>query len=216
MIVSPEGMSQNPYLCFTPALKGVILKGMEEVIGRLGVNAVFNLTGLSYLVKAPAGLEPEMLVPYCDVSSMQDTMEQLYGFRGGHGLALKAGRACFDIALRAYGQQLGLLDLDFRLQPTHSKIRNGMHCLAQFMSEWGESPVRVEEGAVCYRWIVTSCPLCWGRHSDVPICHMQVGMLQQFMYWASGGKNYNVTETECSAMGNKDCVFSIDKVALDY
>jgi predicted hydrocarbon binding protein len=190
---------------------------MEEVIGRAGVSAVLNLSGLSSLVKPSMPLFPEegVLISYHDLSDTQDTLEQLYGLRSGRGLALKAGRALFTISLRQYGRELGLLDKEFRLQPPVVKIQAGLRRLACFFSQTGDSAVRLEEDPRHFHWIVDNCPLCWGRRSDVPICHMQVGMLQEFFYWASGGKNYAIEETECSAMGARACAFSIDKIALD-
>jgi predicted hydrocarbon binding protein len=210
-------MPENPYLCCSPALKGVILRSMEEVIGRSGVNAVLNLSGLSFLMKPAIPVDPEggVLISYHDLSDTQDNLEQLYGLRGGRGLALKAGRAFFTFALRQYGRELGLLDNDFRLQPPAVKIQAGLRRLARFFSQTGDSAIHLEEDPRQFRWTVENCPLCWRRRSDVPICHMQVGVLQEYFYWASGGKNYNIVETECSAAGAKACVFTIDKIALD-
>ena len=188
---------------------------MEEVIGRSGVSAVLNLSGLSYFNKPALPVDQGMLIPYHDLSDTQDTLEQLYGLRGGRGLALKSGRAFFTFALRQYGQELGLLDQEFRLQPSTVKIPAGLKRLAHFFSQTGDSAIHVEEDSHQFRWIAENCPLCWGRRSEVPICHMQVGMLQEYFYWASSGKNYAIIETECSAMGAKACVFTIDKTALD-
>jgi predicted hydrocarbon binding protein len=190
---------------------------MEEVIGRAGVNAVLNLSGLSFLVRPAAPIDSDggLLIPYRYLSDTQDNLEQLYGLRGGRGLALKSGRAFFTFALREYGKDLGLLDQDFRFQPPAVKIQAGLRHLAGFFNRTGDSAIRLEEDSSQFRWIVENCPLCWNRRSDVPICHMQVGMLQEYFYWASGGKTYNIVETECSAAGAKACVFKIDKVALD-
>ena len=190
---------------------------MEEVIGRSGVSAVLNLSGLSSIIRPTISLDPEggVLISYHDLSDTQDTLEQLYGLRSGRGLALKAGRALFTFSLRQYGRELGLLDKDFLLQSPAVKIQNGLQRLAHYFSQTGDSVIHLEENPRQVRWIVERCPLCWGRRSETPICHMQVGMLQEFFYWSSGGKNYAIEETECSAMGDGACVFTIDKVALD-
>jgi len=190
---------------------------MEEVIGLAGVSAVLNLSGLSSLMKPaiPLDSDGDVMISYYDLSDTQDTLEQLYGLRSGRGLALKAGRTLFNLSLRQYGQELGLLDRDFRLQPPAVKIKTGLQRLALYFNQIGDSVIRLEEDTHQFRWIVENCPLCWGRRSDVPICHMQVGMLQEFFYWASGGRNYAIEETECSAMGARACLFTIDKVALD-
>jgi predicted hydrocarbon binding protein len=188
---------------------------MEEVIGRSGVNAVLNLSGLSFFMKPAIPFDPGVLISYHHLSDTQDTLEQLYGLRGGRGLALKAGRAFFTFALRQYGRELGLLDQAFLLLPPAVKIQAGLQRLACFFNETGDSAIHLEEDPRQFQWTVENCPLCWRRRSDVPICHMQVGMLQEYCSWASGGKNYTIVETECRAAGAKACVFTIDKTALD-
>ncbi len=211
----PNRMPENPYLCCSPALQGVILRSMEEVIGRSGVNAVLNLSGLSFFKQPAVPFDPGVFISYHHVSDTQDTLEQLYGRRGGRGLALKAGRVFFTFALRQYGRELGLLDQDFLLLPPAVKMRTGLQRLARFFSQTGDSAVHLDEDTLQLQWTVENCPLCWRRRSDVPVCHMQVGMLQEYCYWASGGRAYTICETECHAAGAKACVFTIDKTALD-
>jgi predicted hydrocarbon binding protein len=42
-----------------------------------------------------------------------------------------------------------------------------------------------------------------------------VGLLQEALYWVSGGKFYYVEEEDCIAMGDAACVIIIDKVAIE-
>jgi predicted hydrocarbon binding protein len=42
-----------------------------------------------------------------------------------------------------------------------------------------------------------------------------VGLLQEALYWVSGGKFYDVEEQDCIAMGDAACVIIIDKVAIE-
>jgi predicted hydrocarbon binding protein len=196
-------------------MKGIMLKGMEEVMGRPEVSAVLNLSGLSLLNLAEDNQNHESVIFYHDFSQVQDTLETLYGLSGGQGLALKTGRVFFSLGLREYGLSLGLLDLDFRLLPPAVKFKKGLQSISRFLTQKGEAQFRVEEDPLQFTWIVEKCPACWHRHSDVPICHIYVGMLQEFSFWTSGGKNYRITETECSAMGANACVFTIEKKALE-
>ncbi|MGQ0600109.1 MAG: V4R domain-containing protein [Anaerolineales bacterium] len=57
--------------------------------------------------------------------------------------------------------------------------------------------------------------MCWGRKTDSPCCHLAVGILQESLYWVSGGKHFDVIETTCTAMGDETCTFVIDKKAMD-
>jgi predicted hydrocarbon binding protein len=38
-----------------------------------------------------------------------------------------------------------------------------------------------------------------------------VGLLQESLYWLSGGKIFNVEETECIARGDPACTILIEK-----
>ena len=43
---------------------------------------------------------------------------------------------------------------------------------------------------------------------------MAVGLLQEGLYWVSGGKYFNVEETDCIAKGDLACTIMIDKVPM--
>lgn len=72
-----------------------LLLSLEEVIGHTGLTAVLNSAGLRHLVNnlPPSNLDPEF--PFEDVGRLHQGLENLYGPRGGRGLALRAGRVCF-------------------------------------------------------------------------------------------------------------------------
>jgi predicted hydrocarbon binding protein len=72
--------------------------------------------------------------------------------------------------------------------------------------------VRVEEKDNQIFWHIERCPLCWGRTTDEPVCHLAVGLLQESLYWLSGGKLFNVEETACIAKGDAACTIVIDPV----
>jgi predicted hydrocarbon binding protein len=43
---------------------------------------------------------------------------------------------------------------------------------------------------------------------------MAVGLLQESLYWLSGGKIFNVEETHCIARGDKACTIVIDRTPI--
>jgi hypothetical protein len=193
----------------------IILKGMEEIMGAGGVQSVIDQAHLADRMDGPSPLDAQRCIPFADISQLQQSLEQVYGPLGGRGLALRSGRASFRYGLRIFGESAGLMKLDYRLLPPKSKLRVGAGSLAGLLSQISDQHVRIEEDERSIDWIVERCPLCWGRRADGPVCHMQVGFLQEFLYWASGGKYYGVVETECAAMGASACRFHIDKQALD-
>ena len=83
------------------------------------------------------------------------------------------------------------------------------------MGKIGDEQVSVVENDQNWTWRSQHCPLCWQRTSTEPVCHFTVGMLQEFLAWASSGRVYSVNEIECQAAGADACLFQIDKKALD-
>lgn len=192
----------------------IILQAMEEVIGRNGVNAVLNLTALGDLIDHYPPPTSELAFPFETVSRLHIGLEKAYGPRGGRGLALRIGRACFNYGLREYGSQLGLTEMAFRLLPLPTKLHVGAKSFADLFNRHTDQIVRLEETDYQISWIIERCPLCWGRKTNDSVCHLAVGLLQESLYWLSGGKIFNVEETECIARGDPACTILVDKIPI--
>ena len=189
----------------------IILLSMEEVMGRTGVNAVLRLASLSSLIENYPPDDAVLSFPFSIVSSLGETLEQIYGPHGGRGLALRIGRACFNYGVRQYGTQLGLTEMAFRLLPLPLKLNAGAKAFAELFNNFTDQRVRVEEDDTQLFWHIDRCPLCWQRHVHEPVCHLAVGLLQEALYWLSGGKVFNVEEKTCIAAGDQTCTIAIDK-----
>ena len=190
----------------------IILTGMEEVMGSHGVDAVLRLASLEQYIQnyPPDGKERDF--PFETVSLLQSTLEQTYGPRGGRGLALRVGRACFKYGLKEYGSMLGLTEMAFRLLSLPTKLSSGTKSFAELFNKHTDQKVRVEEKENKIFWHIERCPLCWGRTADEPVCHLAVGLLQESLYWISGGKLFEVAETTCIAQGDATCTIVIDPI----
>ncbi len=189
----------------------IILLAMEEILGRTEVSTVLNLAGLPEYIDHPPAANQELHVPFGHISRIQSAFEQAYGVRSGHGLALRTGRACFKYSLRGFGPELGLTDLSFRLLPLAQKIKTGTEVLAAFFNDFTDQRVHIERNGKNLFWHIDRCPYCAGRHGSQPCCHLAVGLLQEALFWLSGGKYYRVEETGCIAHGDSACTISIDK-----
>jgi V4R domain len=193
----------------------IILQAMEEVIGHIGVNAVLNLANLNHRINNYPPNDLEKKYQFSELSKIQEALEGLYGPRGGRGLALRTGRVCFKYGLKEFGPLVGADDIAFRLLPSDPKLRAGADIFAETFNKFSDQRVRVEEQADRFLWHIDRCPICWKRQMDSPVCHLAVGILQESLYWASGGKVYNVEETACIAMGDPACSIVIEKKPLD-
>jgi predicted hydrocarbon binding protein len=191
----------------------IMLAGTEEIIGKPGMQVVFHLDRKSGVPGNQVGEEQGIV--FSDVGSIQIALEDAYGLRGGRGVSLRAGRASFKYILRLYGEALGLTDLAYRLLPAPARLKSGLAALAGWFSDLSQGAVSVEPDQNAWLWRMERCPLCWGRQSIEPVCTYTVGLIQELLAWTSGGKIYQVQETDCLAMGKPACIVRIDGRPLD-
>jgi predicted hydrocarbon binding protein len=189
----------------------IILLSMEEVMGHNGVNAILKLGALPYLIDNYPPDNSERNFSFSTVRNLSEMLEHAYGPHGGRGLALRIGRACFNYGVRQYGTQLGLTEMAFRLLPLPAKLSAGATAFAELFNNFTDQRVRVEREDGKLLWHIERCPLCWERKAADPVCHLAVGLLQEALYWLSGGKVFNVEEKTCIAAGDETCTIVIDQ-----
>jgi predicted hydrocarbon binding protein len=190
----------------------IFLEALKEVMGKNGLNAVLNYAQLSSLVDNYPPDNLDLAFDFAHFSMINLTLEEMYGVRGGRGLALRAGRTTFDDVLKDYGALAGVGDLAFRVLPTQAKVKIGLQAMARIFSEKSDQVTSVVEEDENYRYIVERCPVCWGRTgAESPVCFYLVGLLQEGLKWVSGGKEFRVNEASCLAMGAESCEFVIFK-----
>ena len=192
----------------------IILLAMEEVLGREGGHSILRLASLAPQPENLPAARSEKTFSFDAVSRLMESLEQAYGPQGGRGTALRIGRACFQYGLREYGSMLGLTQMAFRLLPLSSKFDAGSKSFADLFNKHTDQVVRVEQQAGRLLWHIERCPLCWGRHTTEPVCHLAVGLLQESLYWLSSGRIFNVEETACIARGDPACTIVIDKTPI--
>ncbi|HSL28738.1 MAG TPA: 4-vinyl reductase [Anaerolineales bacterium] len=189
----------------------IILLSMEEVMGRTGVNAVLHLASLPSLIENYPPDNTSLGFSFSTVSHLTQVLEQAYGPHGGRGLALRIGRACFSYGVRQYGTQMGLTEMAFRLLPLPAKLQAGARAFAELFNKFTDQQVRVEVAGGQILWHIERCPLCWERKTTDPVCHLAVGLLQEALYWVSGGKVFTVEEQTCIAAGDGSCTIVVDQ-----
>lgn len=189
----------------------IMILSLEDVMGRNGVNAILNLANLPNLMEnlPPDNLEKQF--DFADLSAITGALEEMYGPRGGRGLALRAGRATFSDALRNFGALAGVGDLAFKVLPLQAKLRIGLPAMAKIFTQISDQLSTVEEKEDHLVYTIHRCPVCHGRHTDKPDCYIAVGLLQEALKWVSGGSEFRVNESKCIAMGDPTCDFIIYK-----
>lgn len=190
----------------------ITIKSLEEVMGKNGLNAILNLGGLTHYVENYPADNLEKGFDFSELSAIGTALEEMYGPRGGRGLALRAGRATFSDGLKNFGALVGVADLAFAVLPLHAKLRVGVPAMAKIFSQLSDQLSTVEEKDNEFIYTIHKCPVCWGRHNaDKPVCYIATGLLQEGLKWVSGGNEFRVNESKCVAVGDDVCEFVIQK-----
>jgi len=192
----------------------IYLEALEEVMGRRGLHALLRFARLDHLVDDFPPSNLALGFPFEDWSALNQALDDMYGPRGGRGLAIRAGRKAFDQGLRDFGAVVGVADRAFKLLPLGIRLNVGLKAMAKTFTQFSDQTSRVEELDDRFIYVIDRCPSCWGRHSDRPICHAAVGLLEAGVEWGTGRK-FKIVETSCIAMGDETCTFDILKEPRD-
>ena len=148
----------------------IALEAYEEVMGKNGLNAMLNLAGLSRLIDNYPSDNLERGFDFSDFTAIHVALEEMYGPRGGRGLALRAGRATFNDALKNFGALAGVGDLAFKVLPLVAKMRIGLPASAKIFSQVTDQTSTVDETDKEFVWTIHRCPICWSRKdADKPV-----------------------------------------------
>ncbi len=193
----------------------ITIEALEEVMGKNGLNAILHLAGLSELINnyPPDNLEKEFDFAY--FTALCVALEEMYGPRGGRGLALRAGRATFADALRGFGALAGVGDLAFKVLPLTAKLKIGLPAMANIFTQFSDQISNVHDEGDKYVYTLERCPMCWNRKADRPVCYVGQGLLQEGLRWVSGGHEFKVEISTCIAKGDDMGRYIIYKQPLD-
>ena len=193
----------------------ITIDALEDVMGKNGLNAILHLAGLSDLINnyPPDNLEKEFDFAY--YTALCVALEEMYGPRGGRGLALRAGRATFADALRGFGALAGVGDLAFKVLPLTAKLKIGLPAMANIFTQFSDQISNVHDDGDKYIYTLERCPMCWNRKADRPVCYVGQGLLQEGLRWVSGGHEFKVDISTCIAKGDDMGRYIIYKQPID-
>lgn len=207
-------MNSAPIHFYPNRMGRIVLLAMEEILGHSGVIVVLNLAHLpDYIDQRPASNQGLKFL-FEHVNRLQTGLEITYGPRAGRGLSLRVGRACWKYGLREFGPELGMTDLGFRMLPLPNRLRVGSEALTGLFNQITDQRIRLEVDEKHIYWHIERCPLCREMQADGPCCTLAVGLLQEALYWVSGGKHFLVEEKKCIACGDSTCTIVIDRTPM--
>jgi predicted hydrocarbon binding protein len=209
-------VAQETQQYFFPNKMGrIVLLAMEEVMGRSGVNTILNLARLQHYIGSYPPNDFVKAFSFDELGQLLQALDEMYGPRSGRGLALRIGRSCFKFGIEDFGPVLGIADIAFRILPLRMRLKVSLEILVQTFNKFTDHLVHLKEDEQYYHLVMERCGACWGRTSDTPCCHLAIGILEEGLYWISGGKRFYVEEVSCIATGERACTILIGKRPLD-
>ncbi len=196
-----------------------VLEALEELAGKPSMAAVLPQSGLPELVDhyPPETTSVRGAYTFEKFSNINAAVFKTVG-RAAPGILARAGGATFARGLEQYGPLLGAAVAAMRLLPEGPRLKTGLEAMKMVWDKMYRDaglPTlehRVEDCGDHYRYSIGRCMVCAGHASDAPMCHMAAGLLAEGIRWLTG-KDYEVREIECRAMGAPACVFRISKTA---
>lgn len=185
------------------------LFALEDVLGQGGIHAILELAGLRARIGDYPPDNLDLGWTFRETSLLGQAIDEKFGSVGGKGIASRAGRAWFHHELKDFGAVLGIGELAFRLLPLGSRIELSLNAMADTFNKTSDQVVRVEKDGSRFLYHVDRCPECWNRTASNPICHAQLGLLQESLYRATGGRGIRVQEISCAARGDPSCTYQI-------
>jgi predicted hydrocarbon binding protein len=190
----------------------ILLDGLEEVMGRNGLNAILNMAGLSQFIDNPPPDNMEKGFDFAYISALNQALEDMYGPRGGRGLQRRLGRVLFTQGLSNFGKLVGASDLAFKALPLGTRLKVGLPAIAKVFDSLSDQKSRVQDpGGDHFVYTIDQCSMCWGREVEHPGGHIAAAIIEEALRWVSGGRTFRVDQISCMSMGDENCTFLVYK-----
>ena len=193
----------------------IVLTSAEEVMGTQGVSALLNMAGLKELIGNYPPDNMKKQFSFNKFGRIQQAIWDMYGNRGARVFAVRAGEQSFKDGLTQFKSVAQAAQVAMRVGSLEAKAKLGLEFFSKFFNSVSDQKVVVSEDEKHWIWTIEVCPMCWGRQSYEPCCHLAVGVLQAAFAWISDGKKFRIMETECKAKGDENCVIKIEKTPVE-
>jgi hypothetical protein len=184
------------------------LVSAEEVMGANGLHAVLHTSGLERFVDnlPPNDMQPS--IKTSDYARLNQAIEDFYA-RASKGMLRRIGKASFQYGVREQAALLGVAGIALKFLPEKQRTKFILNGMADALKKSNpEVDAWVEETGDTIAYVERTCAICWGRHSEQPVCHLYVGSVGEAVLWATGVE-HEIMETHCLAKGDEYCRFEV-------
>ncbi|HLY26105.1 MAG TPA: V4R domain-containing protein [Aggregatilineales bacterium] len=193
----------------------IYFDAIEKIIGNQAMPGFLRDCGLErYAAKRPpSNLSREF--DFSDFSMLTAGLAQAEAEgRVPVGSSAEAGRLCFKAGMKGFGgvAAFGHAAAGLQVLPPVLKLKIGLLAMSTIFTTLSDQRTELVEHEGYFEYVIVTCPMCWGRHADSPVCQGAGGLLAEGIEW-NMGRPYEVVETSCHACGDEYCVFRIEKPA---
>jgi predicted hydrocarbon binding protein len=193
------------------------LEAAEEVVGKDGLAVVLRDAKLERFINhyPPDSLEASGTITYNDYASLNAGILAFFG-RPGKSMVIRMGRIA---ARKSIQHQSGTFNLATvlaaKLLPSAVQVKMGLSAMMSGLRTLNEKVGQefvgtIEDRGDHFAFIIETCPICAGKHSENHICWLWEGTIEEACRQVFG-KFFDVVEVECRAKGAKACVFEVPK-----
>lgn len=188
------------------------LEALEHLAGKNGVSTVLNLASLRKWTDAYPPDDLDKQIDFADFAKINQSLEDLFGSKGGRSLSRQAGWTIFDHNLINLPRMEEAIE---GAQADHSpeeRFHLAIKTLSDVLNEISDITSTTEITQNKSLISITTCPVCWGRSENSPICSTLLGIIERNIAVFADGMDYAILEDECIAAGDSGCVFIIRQI----
>jgi predicted hydrocarbon binding protein len=184
------------------------LLAINQVLGENASQVIYRSANLDdYLATLPPD-DLNLTINARDYSGLLQTIESAYG-QEGPLILQRIGRQTFHLSLRDQSTLMSSARRAIRLWSPDQRLQIMMQTIVDTQRKtYPQSEFWLEEKHDQLAYIEQDCLVCNERKSSKPVCHLTIGFISEALQWATGVK-YRVSETDCIAMGDAFCRYSI-------
>lgn len=192
---------------FSPRLLRAFVQTVSAELGADNLSAVLDKAGLSLLLSDPAAVARFDASAAADAyAGLQQALRTYYG-RGARGTLLRVGsqfwKPLLDEASLTLKPQIPIA----RGLATAARPKPALDLLARLLSA-KPGDITVHTLDLDLLLVDHASPTTTDQQDNEPICWVTLGLMRAALLWATG-REYDITETSCRAIGAQTCEFHI-------
>lgn len=189
---------------------------LQDLMGENGLNAVLKQSGLPSFNEICPPDTMDNAFDFALYSGICAAVANTYGPRGARVFLIRAGKAGFRNGIQSFIDNYGAgLEIGGRIVPLSIKLPLFLKWIAKNYTETSDRIVEVKDGGDHYIYINKRCPVCYGRSSTTPDCHITLGFLQEATAFISNGSQFQIRQVTSIAAGDQSCDFIVPKKPLE-